>query len=1113
MKTNFLAFLLTVLVCIVAFITVYNLSFYGVLNKSLIALLLISVLSLIYSAFQLTKKYQAVRSQNEGLTQEIQTRTREAEKLALVASKTENAVILVDKNDVIEWVNDGFTRITGYSSEESIGKAVYFLRGQNTSPQTAARILEKLKLKKPFTEEILNYKKDGSPIWLSLNITPILDQFGNMTGSIAIQSDITERKKTEDELKTSQANLSALIENASDSIWSIDQHLNIITFNSYCYKEFLNSMGITLRKGMNIDEFMPLDKYAESNAYWRAQYQRALEGEYFSIEKAYGENDKREIYLESFYPIMEEGKITGVSVFSKEITKIKKVSEELEKTVSLLLATFESSADGILAVDKSGKIVSYNNKFAELWNIPEHVLKRKDDEEAIAHVISQVKSPIDFIAKIQYLYANPAEESYDVIEFKDGKYFERYSLPQKLNKEIIGRVWSFRDITKKIQTANQLKKAAEEIYDLYNNAPCGYHSILADGTFAEMNDTELSWLGYGREEIVGKKKIFDLMPNVNKETLMKRFSEFIELGIATNTEYELQRKDGTILPALINSTAVKDKNGKFLRSRTTVLNIEERKKIETELLHANKIAEESLKYREQFLADISHEIRTPLSGISGVINLLMGTRLSKEQREYVVAMNTSSENMLVLLNDILDLSKIDSGKMNFEEAEFNLSDDLHQTVSILKPRAELKKIHLSLEILPGIPALLVGDATRLNQVLLNLLSNSIKFTEKGSVKIQVRKKNQTDQNIILEFIVSDSGIGIEQDKLDTIFETYTQGGIETARKYGGTGLGLAIAKKITELQGGTITLQSQIGKGSVFTVMLPFKWVTGSSSLNNGGEKHFQSEERKNKICGTVLLAEDNPVNQLLIKKLLSRWGILVDIAENGKSCIEKLKEKKYDLILMDVLMPEMNGYEATSHIRNNLQSPENEIPVIAMTAYATSEEKEKCFEAGMNDYLSKPFNTKELFAKLSTYLPKKLAPEGNTEKKQPSVLSRPTGSHSNPGRITNLSYLEELAAGSSDFIEDMIQVFIQQTPDSILELEEFCREQKWEELKTLAHRMKPSISFVGIKKLNKIMEQLELYAEQEKNLEKIPGYIATIRKVCGDAIVELTEELKKLRN
>ncbi|MFI5131619.1 MAG: response regulator [Chitinophagales bacterium] len=367
--------------------------------------------------------------------------------------------------------------------------------------------------------------------------------------------------------------------------------------------------------------------------------------------------------------------------------------------------------------------------------------------------------------------------------------------------------------------------------------------------------------------------------------------------------------------------------------------------------------------KENFLANMSHEIRTPLNAILGFTNILQKTKLENEQEEYVDIIQRSGDNLLSIVNDILDLSKIEAGMLRIEEAPFRVSDIISTVETMLRPRAEEKNLKLFVNLDVDVPEIVSGDAVRLTQILVNLVSNSIKFTEDGGVYLRVTMLKKENNTAKLEFLVRDTGIGIPAEKQLTIFDRFEQAEAETTRRFGGTGLGLSIVKNLVDLQKGTVTLFSNSGHGSSFTVELSFKICDGERTVRETKRHVAISDDNKSRI--RILIAEDNSMNQRLIRHLLKSRGYNFDLVFNGVQAIESLKKQSYDMVLMDIQMPEMDGYSATRQIREELKL---KIPVIAMTAHAMSGEKEKCIKSGMNDYISKPIDEEILFDIIQKY-------------------------------------------------------------------------------------------------------------------------------------------------
>ena len=393
-----------------------------------------------------------------------------------------------------------------------------------------------------------------------------------------------------------------------------------------------------------------------------------------------------------------------------------------------------------------------------------------------------------------------------------------------------------------------------------------------------------------------------------------------------------------------------------------MLALHEMEKNEIQLREAKEFAENAVKFKQQFLSNMSHEIRTPLNSILGFTNVLLKTKLGEEQTEYVEAIKTSGISLHQLINDILDLSKVDAGRMAFEKQPFEIRKTLKSTLYSFDLKVKEKNIELIKEYDSKIPSILLGDSVRLNQIILNLLSNAVKFTHNGKIVVSVKLLSEDAENVTIEFAVTDSGIGIAADKLDSIFNVFEQAEISTANSYGGTGLGLSIVKQLVEAQGGSISLKSKVGEGSTFSFILTF----GKTEIKSSEETEMLKLKSEMKHL-RVLVAEDVALNQLLIKIILNDFGFTYEIVSNGKMAIEKLvsaslSNQLYDIVLMDLHMPEMNGFEATEYIRKTLKS---NIPIIALTADVTTVDISKCKEFGMDDYISKPINENLLYSKI----------------------------------------------------------------------------------------------------------------------------------------------------
>ena len=512
--------------------------------------------------------------------------------------------------------------------------------------------------------------------------------------------------------------------------------------------------------------------------------------------------------------------------------------------------------------------------------------------------------------------------------------------------------------------ANTEKLASQYSLSLIEASRDPLVTISSAGKIMDMNEATVKITGMTREKLTGTDFLdYFTEPQKAREVYQEVFSK----GFVADSPLTLRHKDGKLTEVLFNGSVYKDDKGNVLGVVVVARDITDQKRFENELIEskrnaelATKKAEESTKLKETFLANMSHEIRTPMNAIIGFSDILSKRKLGEQEKEYVKTIKLAGENLLTIINDILDISKIEAGMMTFEENNFNIKETFKSLQEMLMGKAKEKNLELVFSCDKDIPDTLLGDQTRLMQIIINLTGNAIKFTQKGKVQVNVRVLKIENENPVLEFSIKDTGIGIPNDQLQNIFERFRQADLHTTRRYGGTGLGLSIAKQLVELQGGTLSVRSELKVGSEFSFCIPYKKPKKVSLPSAIIEKkhHVENLNRLN-----ILLVEDNQLNIKLISSLFSENKLKFQVTENGISCIAKLKENNFDIILLDMEMPIMNGYDTALFIRNDLK---NNIPIIAMTANAMAGEREKCLNLGMNDYISKPINANLLFEKIS---------------------------------------------------------------------------------------------------------------------------------------------------
>jgi PAS domain S-box-containing protein len=641
-------------------------------------------------------------------------------------------------------------------------------------------------------------------------------------------------------------------------------------------------------------------------------------------------------------------------------------------------------------------------------------------------------------------------------------------------------------------------------------------TISTEGKITDMNQATINITGINREYLTGTD-FFEYFTEPRKAR--KVYKEVFAKGFVADSPLTLRHKGGKLTDVLFNGSVYKDNEGNVLGVVVVARDITEQKIVSTALTKAmvfaemattiaeeaktkaekaTKIAVSAVRAKQQFLSNMSHEIRTPMNAIIGFTKVLLKTDMSVRQKEYLSAIKLSGDALIVLINDILDLAKVDSGKMIFEQTPFRLSLSISAMLHLFETKIREKNLELIKEYDPDIPDVLVGDPVRLHQIILNLVSNAVKFTSKGTISVSVRLLSQDDKKVNIEFSISDTGIGIEKSKLKKIFENFQQASSGTSRLFGGTGLGLAIVKHLVEAQNGEISVISKIGEGSTFSFALDFIKTNAQAESETELIDLELKEEFKNI---KVLVVEDIPLNQLLMKTLLDEFEFETIIAANGKIAVEKLEAEPFDIILMDLQMPVMNGFEATDYIRKKMKS---KIPIMALTADVTTVDLEKCKAVGMNDYISKPVDERILYAKMLKLVKKSTSGQ------------KPIKSQINNSKrlkCTDLDNLNRRTKSNPQLMMDMISLYLEQTPPLIVSMKKSMREKDWETLYATVHKMIPSFSIMGINPaFEQMARKVQDYASACREADEMPEMIHQLENICVQACEELKEDFNTIK-
>lgn len=767
--------------------------------------------------------------------------------------------------------------------------------------------------------------------------------------------------------------------------------------------------------------------------------------------------------------------------------RLRKLAENDTRQIDIKYKNLvENSGVGLLTTDLNGCITYVNKRITSFTGFePSEMIGRHFSSVVDREWVQTING------RLRKQFQLKQEESNITypLNVKSGNriWVEQTSVILMENGEPRGFQCIVKDITEKRRIESELKKIEAEreehqfrLQSILDNTPLMIFIKDLNGRYLLANKSYKETFNFTSEQLIGKTD-FDLVPEADAE----RYREIDEYVIREQKNVEVEEmieQAGVCKNLLIVKFPLFDKNKTLYGISGIASDITERYLYGLHLIESKRKAEMAEQMQEQFLANMSHEIRTPMNGIIGMTNILLNSSMSNEQKDFVHIIKKSSDSLMILINDILDLSKIKAGKLRIEHIDFRLRETLEQTISTFRVLINDKGLRLRVSVDLNIPDSLTGDPHRLNQILNNLISNAIKFTAEGEINFQVKAVHQSENEIELSFSISDTGIGIEKEKQDLIFECFSQAECGTSRMFGGSGLGLSITKKLIEMQNGSIQVKSIPGEGTEFNFTI--KYAIPGHTVAKQYDHIKQETLQEGGLSGKrVLVVEDNEANQKVIYHMLDKVGIDVDLADNGKIAIKLLEDGfQYDLVIMDLQMPEMDGFETTAYIRQKLKLT---IPIIAMTASAMRNEKIKCMEVGMNEYMNKPFVPADLFRELRRFLLTK--EEGIADNNHSTVYSESK-------KLYSLNHLIEL--DDLDCLCEVLQIFIESTPVMMNEIKEAIISKNWDEVYKKSHKLKSSIGILQMGKLMSVVSKIESDAKEKKNLEEIPVNFEKARQI-----------------
>jgi PAS domain S-box-containing protein len=990
--------------------------------------------------------------------------------------------IAVHDQGIILEVNQASLAALQYTPEDVIGKHLLSFVVPELQEEVKIRINNKPE--EPY--ETVLVKKDGT--YLPVEILSKKHHYKGKEVRVAAFRDISQRKLYEKEIHTQKSLFNTILNKLPIDIFIKDREGRYVFINQHM-SQSLDMLPVEVLGNTDFEIF------SEETASRLATAEKKVwkSKKHISGEEKISYKDKSVHVLSGKIIVQTDEEAPLLLGYFIDITGRAKAEEELRAQETFIRQVLDTGPNLIFVKDIEGNFLMVNQATADLFGMDKEELMfqnnyqlhtQKEENEHFRKIDRQVIEQ-GITIELQEPFTKPNGETI---------WFHTIKKPLYLKDGSVQVLGMSQDITDQKKTLEKLKNSELKYRQLVEYTSDMIHGCDHKGYFIYVNPVACHVLGYTEEQLLGRHYSEFVLPEyipILEAFFRKQYQEQIP---DTYIEFKGITSKGEII--WVGQSVHMLMEGDRLKGFQTVArNITERKKVENELIHAKQEAEKSMRAKEQFLSVMSHEIRTPLNAVIGLTHLLLEENPLPEQIEQLQAIKFSADNLMVIINDILDFSKIESGKINFEQIDFETVSVFKGIQQSLNFKAEEKNLRLLFNVDKHIPAKLCGDPVRLNQILLNLVSNAIKFTEKGYVEVKARVLKQQAKGVTIEFIVSDTGIGIESDKLTAIFESFTQASSETTRKYGGTGLGLTITKRLIELQGGSIKVTSKLGMSSEFVFELTF----GIAAKQITRAQTQVVEEFSHSLRGLkVLLVEDNKMNQMVVCKFLKKWGVETDIAADGMEAIDKLKNHWYQLILMDLQMPHLDGYATTRFIRNNMQEYLKNIPILALTASALMNVKQNTLEAGMNDFITKPFDPKDLYAKLLKY-----TSSGYSMNTRPQPASVQKFQH------IDLNYLEDVSASDKKFIKEMIRLFMKQTPGFIDILQRATQTSDWANIRYMAHKMKATIAMMGIAELQPIIMQLEKYASQESQLAEVATLVKKISAICDEVYEELEQRLE----
>lgn len=934
--------------------------------------------------------------------------------------------------------------------------------------------------------------------------SPLYSNDGKVRFIISCGFEITDRRKFRNELIAYRTFINQVFEAVPHLIFVRNQDGKIIMANRAVEELYLQPGKQNTDRNAFLSEKLGSLTEVEQSVIESGNIIRVEEPKVFP--------DGRELIFDSIkVPLTVDNDSVRLLNISTDITEKKAAEERIRKSELRLNEAQSLAKMGSFELDMKTMRSEWSKGCYAIWKrdislgpLPIHEYIESlhpDDRENMRVLLEQLPN---------------AKEKWDVrfrIICPDGelKHLAVANMPEFDEHGNLARViGSVTDITASFEAEEKLRRSEQRLFEAQELAKTGsweYDPVTNEvywspGTF-KLWDRDINLGVPGYEELLLTIDEPERSKISGKNVFIDQNGKPVEIEFRITTFKNIRK---TII---IHGKVITDQFTKRAKIIGSVMDITERKVAEDEILRAKQEAESSVRIREYFLANVSHELKTPLNGILGMARLLNKTELSSIQRNYTDVLSSTAGNLLVIINDILDIAKLESGTLTMEQVTFDPVQIADTAIQTQLYKAEEKDLFLK-HMNEGEPLPFVkGDPYRLSQVLLNLLSNAIKFTDQGEVVLSHRVIKNTDDKVVIEFSVRDTGIGIAPGMQQVIFESFMQLNNTGTGHYSGTGLGLSISRNLVERQGGRIWVESNEGEGSIFYFEIPYH-KADEKPVN----PHYSERIDFNRLGSLrILLAEDNRVNQFITEAMLQDWGFRVDVASNGKEAVEFAKREEYDLILMDIQMPELNGVDATRIIRELPDARKARVPVIALTANTSRQAQKRFLAEGMNDYLVKPFKEETLFSKIVAQLETKQDLVASLKRPRFPVRRIPV---EHGDQLYNLSMLRKDSRDNPAFISRMLNIFLDTMPSTVLKMQEHFNKGEMDAVCTLAHKIKPTIDGAGIISLRETIRNIEGYRDKKRTRDQLLSDLKQLHDVIdvvSESFRKEIENINEMRN